>query len=268
MNKKILIVDDDPVSIKLIRSKIEQEGYTVLYAENGKIGLEIANTEDPDVIITDIVMPVMDGVDLFRELKKSIRTANIPIIVITESRVIEESFRRLGINDFFAKPLDGFKVIEKVRQVVALKKQRFGQRKILVSGNYRAITSEMEDLLSEENYVTLSTEEGAEVVSKALLMVPDFILLDVLQKDISAKEIIKALRCFVKIKGSNIVVYNSFNSDDVGNPAMLTLLSGEKEACFESGSNYYLGRYSRSNFIENFNALISLASSPKDNLKS
>ena len=82
-NKKILIVDDAADLRDILRDKLTQEGYTTLTAENGKIGLETAFKEHPDLILLDIVMPEMDGWGMLTELKNDPWGKTVPVIMLT-----------------------------------------------------------------------------------------------------------------------------------------------------------------------------------------
>jgi CheY-like chemotaxis protein len=118
--KRILIVDDAPVTITQIRRQLEEAGYIVSIAANGLEGMSVVSTYNVDLIITDIVMPVMDGVDFYKELKKNERTQSIPVMVITDSVVIKESFQALGVNEFIAKPIDGRDLLQRVQWLLDL----------------------------------------------------------------------------------------------------------------------------------------------------
>jgi len=106
MPKNILIVDDEKDLLELAKRKLERSGYKVLTAENGEQGLEIVNNKNLDLIVTDIVMPIMDGYTFFKEVKKSKGAKNIPVIVLTARSSMEDSFRALGADEFLAKPFN------------------------------------------------------------------------------------------------------------------------------------------------------------------
>lgn len=80
---KILIIDDQPSEVKMVKMALEQANYDVVYAYNGKEGIEKAKQEKPDLIVLDIMMPEKDGFIACGELKKGSETSTIPIIVLT-----------------------------------------------------------------------------------------------------------------------------------------------------------------------------------------
>ena len=104
VGKKILIVDDETELVHMAKRKLERNGYEVNVAYNGEEALNKARKEDYDLIVTDVVMPVMDGFTFYKNLKDSKETADIPVIILTARSNLEESFRALGVADFLAKP--------------------------------------------------------------------------------------------------------------------------------------------------------------------
>lgn len=80
---KVLIVDDDPSIRFMIRLSFERAGYDVMEAENGRVALERLKESRPDAVITDLMMPVMDGLRLIRRLRSNPDTCTIPIVVVS-----------------------------------------------------------------------------------------------------------------------------------------------------------------------------------------
>ncbi|MBD3311535.1 MAG: response regulator [Candidatus Magasanikbacteria bacterium] len=81
--QKILIVEDETSLTKILKSKLEKEGYAVLSAINGEKGLDMALKEKPDLILLDIVMPRMDGYEMLNKLRKDTWGKNVPVIILT-----------------------------------------------------------------------------------------------------------------------------------------------------------------------------------------
>ncbi|MFA0749654.1 MAG: hypothetical protein SLRJCFUN_000057 [Candidatus Fervidibacter sp.] len=80
---KILVADDDPAILELVRINLEARGYQVLTVDNGADAIRIAMREKPDLLILDVLMPEVDGYEVMRVLKESPETAHIPIVVLT-----------------------------------------------------------------------------------------------------------------------------------------------------------------------------------------
>ena len=116
MPKKILIVEDEANIRELLRLYLEREGYTVIEAENGVEGIKQWKSEKPDMILLDVMMPVMDGWTVCKEIRAE---SDVPIIMIpakgeTADRV---SGLEMGADDYIVKPLEMPEVIARVRAV-------------------------------------------------------------------------------------------------------------------------------------------------------
>lgn len=107
MTKKILIVDDDQLMQKLLEYIIKKEGYQVSVADNGSNAIKIVKRDKPDLIISDVEMPKMNGLELCQKLKENLDTKVIPIILITSNTQIQDKLIgfRSGADDYFMKPL-------------------------------------------------------------------------------------------------------------------------------------------------------------------
>ena len=107
MSKKILIVDDDQLVRKLLEYIIKKAGYQVSVAENGSDALKIVQKEIPDLIISDVEMPKLGGLELCQKLKEDSDTKLVPIILITSNTQIQDKLSgfRSGADDYFIKPL-------------------------------------------------------------------------------------------------------------------------------------------------------------------
>ena len=106
MAKRILIVDDEAELVKAVQVRLEANGYEVETAYDGQEAMDKINNMKPDLILLDIVMPVMNGYEVSKKLKSNPDTKEIPIIIFSASqrRNLEKECRELGVTDFIAKP--------------------------------------------------------------------------------------------------------------------------------------------------------------------
>ncbi len=113
----ILIVDDVPVNLKLVGTLLRRDGYTVEAAIDGEQALEMLRTLDPNLILSDIQMPVVDGFELTRRVKRDERLRHIPVVALTalafESG--EEQARAAGFDRYMTKPIDTRTIRVRVR---------------------------------------------------------------------------------------------------------------------------------------------------------
>ena len=122
--KVILIVEDDPKNLKLIRDLLQFSGYKVLEATDGKQAVELAKDKKPDLILMDIQMPVMDGLEAIGILKNDEETKNIPIVALTASvmKGAEERILRAGCDGYISKPTDIEELLRKVSEYLSIEK--------------------------------------------------------------------------------------------------------------------------------------------------
>ncbi len=105
MAAKIAIVEDDQAISQMYRIKFEAEGYTVDTAENGKLGLELAESMKPDVILLDLMMPEMNGDEMLDKLRKTAWGKSIKVIILTNmgEQEIPEQVKKLGVSAVILK---------------------------------------------------------------------------------------------------------------------------------------------------------------------
>lgn len=123
MSARILVVDDVDTNVRLLEAKLTIEYYDVLTCRDGAAALEIAQTEQPDLILLDVMMPSMDGFETCRKLKDDPATRHIPVVLVTALDGREDRMRGLeaGADDFLSKPLDDVILMARVRSLTRLK---------------------------------------------------------------------------------------------------------------------------------------------------
>jgi len=106
MKKKILIVDDDLDMIDFLQSQVKALGYDSIMAGDGKQAVDIATAQLPDLILMDIMLPVMDGLDATRQIRENPETSSIPILAVTAMASLKDKEKCLqsGCDDYLSKP--------------------------------------------------------------------------------------------------------------------------------------------------------------------
>jgi len=119
----ILVVDDNPANITLISSHISLQGYDLAIATNGPKAIEITNAYKPDLILLDIMMPVMDGYEVCRRLKADVETEKIPIIFLSAANSQEDIIKGFGLGavDYITKPFNSAELQARLRTHLKLK---------------------------------------------------------------------------------------------------------------------------------------------------
>lgn len=121
--KSLLIIDDDHNTLEILSSFFKDEGYEVFTATNGKSGLMCFNTNLPNLVLTDLKMPKMDGIEVLREVKKV--TPNVPVIMVTAYGTIESAVTamKLGAYDFILKPFNLKEIKELVERAMKVEEK-------------------------------------------------------------------------------------------------------------------------------------------------
>jgi CheY-like chemotaxis protein len=120
MAKKILVADDEAHILHVVSMKLTNAGYEVLTAMDGEEALELCTAERPDMVITDLQMPLMTGLDLCRRLRENEETKAIPAIMLTARGFDLDSdvMTGAGITAVMAKPFSPREILEKVNEIL------------------------------------------------------------------------------------------------------------------------------------------------------
>jgi two-component system, cell cycle response regulator len=123
MSARILVVDDILPNVKLLEAKLSSEYYDVLTASNGEEALKMVAEESPDIVLLDVMMPGMDGIEVCRRIKQNPNTAHIPVVMVTALTDAQDRVRGLesGADDFLSKPVNDIALFSRVRSLVRLK---------------------------------------------------------------------------------------------------------------------------------------------------
>lgn len=122
--KKILCIEDEPEMIDLIKLILERKGFEVLGAVGGKEGLEVIRREMPDLILLDLMMPEVDGWEVFRQMRADEQMKDIPVIVVTAKAQSIDKVLGLHIakvDDYVTKPFGPQELLRSVNKVLAMK---------------------------------------------------------------------------------------------------------------------------------------------------
>lgn len=118
--QKILVVDDEPSIVRPLAFILKKNGYTVITASNGEEGLHVAQTEKPDLIFLDVMMPKKNGYEVCQELKSDPNLQNTYVIILTARGVEldEEEKKRVRADEYMSKPFSPIRVVERVNTVL------------------------------------------------------------------------------------------------------------------------------------------------------
>ena len=136
MSKKILIVEDDNDLVKLLKYNLEKEGFRVSYATDGSLALAEARRDAPDLVILDLMLPGLDGLEVCRQLRRNDRFARTPVLMLSARS--EEADRvvglELGADDYVTKPFSTREIIARIRALLRRNEPPTVQRSKLERG--------------------------------------------------------------------------------------------------------------------------------------
>lgn len=120
MSSRILLIEDTEDLGEMIRDILSKEGYEVIWAKDGRSGIEFYKHTNPDLIITDLVMPYMDGLEVIRCVREAERAAKIPIIILSAKATPEDQAIGIatGANLYLKKPCSGSLLLSSIQSLL------------------------------------------------------------------------------------------------------------------------------------------------------
>jgi len=117
---KILYVEDNEDNVYVVKSRLTRAGFTILVAADGAQGVAMASTEQPDLILMDLSLPVLDGWEATRRIKAAPETKHIPVVALTAHAMAGDREKALaaGCNDFDTKPIELPRLLQKIRALL------------------------------------------------------------------------------------------------------------------------------------------------------
>ena len=116
--KKILVVDDEELTTELAKTFLEKYGFNVIIASTGESGLELAESENPDLILLDVMLPIMDGFAVCKKLKENAKFKDTPILMFTAKGLSSdiEKGEEVGADEYIVKPFSGKALVATIRK--------------------------------------------------------------------------------------------------------------------------------------------------------
>lgn len=121
MTKKIVLAEDESQIAKLVEFKLKKEGYQVTWKKNGEEALKAIKEEKPDLILLDVMMPVMDGYEVLRQVKEDEQLRDIPVIMLTARAQERDVVKGIGsgAEDYITKPFHPAELLVRVKKILA-----------------------------------------------------------------------------------------------------------------------------------------------------
>jgi len=231
----VLVVDDDSFNRILLTTNLEEEGYTVEAAENGRQGLEVLRAQPIDLVLLDLLMPEMDGFEVLKWMKAESTLQHIPVIVISGEEDMESVIRciEMGAMDYLPKPFDPVLLRTRVKNALLATKRLHDQGQEL-SGTVLVVDDDtfnrtlLSTSLEEEGYSVEMAENGRQAIEMLHEQPFDAVLLDLLMPEMDGFQVLKLMKADSRLQHIPVIV-----------------VSGEEDMesvvrCIEMGAEDYL----------------------------
>jgi CheY-like chemotaxis protein len=212
---KILLIEDESIQVELIKRLLEPRGHVVLTVRNGQEGIEVASREKPQLILMDMIIPGMHGLEATIKLKEEPATREIPIIALTvmsSPNFVQECYR-VGVAGYIKKPFDPKTLLESVERIVGQPEKKAG-RILIVAGISRLATM-IEMRLLRQGYDVMVL--GAGEISSSHLEGKETaaVFVDVSLPDAQVASVLDTRRAGGRGKGPPAVAFGAGPSKDV-----------------------------------------------------
>ncbi len=229
MKRKILIIDDEEHTVEVIKARLTANGYTVVTACNGKEGLEQLKTVRPDLIVLDVLMPVMDGFEFLKIIKKDSAMADIPVLMLTCRGHMRDTFEILNVNEFIVKPFETDDLLSKIDALTKFKL-------LMLSDNY-ALINTVNRFAIKKGGIVDATQEEASLIEKAQKDRYSGVIIHTPFEKQKPKELIQNIR-MPKNEKTRIVIYSDSKQENTANGADADI-HAEKKEWEKAGANLF-----------------------------
>lgn len=238
---KILIIEDEEVLLNVLKNKLEKEGFDIFIAEDGEEGLKKIESEKPDLVLLDILMPKMNGMKVLRSLKEKGILPSLPVIIVSNSgQPVEiEKAEEFGIRDYLVKAeFDPQEVVDKIRKYLPsnekkeeldfekesleqIKKSQennqdinTGSFKILVVEDDKFLRDLIVQKIIKEGFEVMEAVDGESGLNLAIEKEPHMVLLDLMLPGIGGFDVLKKIRGDSKIGNIPVIILSNLGQKD------------------------------------------------------
>ncbi len=190
---KVLVVDDDPPTTFIVKGLLMERGYNVVVTHDGHEALRLARERQPDLILMDIRMPVVDGLQVTDILHHDPETQEIPVLVVSVAEAEQEAYQA-GAAAYLAKPFRLGQLVVTVQELLARHNLITRMFKVLIVDDDDAIRAVCREVLEKQGYAVLEAESGQEGLDLMARSAVDVVLLDVMLPDFDGFQITERIR--------------------------------------------------------------------------
>lgn len=221
----VLIIEDNAQAAQLIQMYLQEAGYRTETARDGAEGIEKAKRLKPDIITLDMIMPIKDGWQVLKEIKRHPICKDIPIIIISITDEKKLGFS-MGAVDYFVKPVNKEELVGALRKVQLPLVRTKQHPKVLIIDDDKTAAELIQVILEAEGYDVIKTTNGREGVRIAAAESPDLIILDLIMPEISGFNVAYQLKQHHKTRNTPIIILTSMDVDEDTKEQMQGFISG------------------------------------------
>lgn len=255
--KQLLLAEPDKAVQAQIKEALENAGYAVMAVANGLEAQRQIEAKRPDLIVTAVTMPEMDGVDLVKFVKDNVQTRQIPIIVLSINEFKDEVFRSYGVTDILDKPVEDYALLYKVACLLNQSKSFSrvdDQMRVVLAGTYNDVLQKMIATLNTQGCKTDAVLRGEDAVTHCRALQPNLFILDVQMEDQrSSSWIVREIHKWPKEKQMPIILYSFFRTEELGSEGLqqkAISIDKSSQSCLEAGATIYIGKFNPETFWE------------------
>jgi len=233
--RTILIIDDEPDIVKILKFRLERKGYAVLVAYDGESGLKLANESEPGLIILDINIPKIGGIEFYNKICTKHGRSKYPVLVLTARGELKDIFKDIQADGFMSKPFEIDVLLKEIDRILSGASDPIV---FLMDFKDNPRTQEIQKALTKERYKVVIVETIEMFKDEAIRKKPDFILMEYIQADKSGDEII------AKIKEIPSTLSETVWPSSPKVPIIVYSYSGldYKDKSLEAGADKYIGK--------------------------
>ncbi|HSV43534.1 MAG TPA: response regulator [Candidatus Bathyarchaeia archaeon] len=261
--KTILIIDDDPDILISTSSMLKKRGFNVIEAKSAEDGLSILKDRRPDLILTDVLLPQMNGFELVKQIRQSPLIRGIPILVITGRGHMKESFDILGVEGFISKPFTPEALVQRIDNILEIhhireeKTDTQQKNTVLVVGQsqFRPILDEIVQTISQLGFQGMFVTSVPEAMAKMVEHGLSVLLVDVQLEGKPAADLVNMVRHLPGYEETIIIGFSYYRIDQLSDGESrkkILNIESNSQLFLKAGANHYMGRYSQELLISIF----------------
>jgi DNA-binding response OmpR family regulator len=209
----VLIIEDNVKASQLIQMYLQEAGYRTELARDGAEGIEKAKTLKPNLITLDMIMPIKDGWQVLKELKRHPICKEVPIIIISITDEKKLGFS-MGAIHYFVKPVNKEELLNAIQKIPLRTFKQKKHPKVLIIDDDRTAAELIQVMLEAEGYEVIKTMNGREGVRLAESEDPDLIILDLIMPEVSGFNVAYQLKQQAKTRKTPIIILTSMEVDE------------------------------------------------------